>query len=82
MDSSRVSIDRLKKDISELVNRVAYGGERFILTSRGKPKAALVSVGDFERLESGLDDRSARWQSWLRAAAHWRRISCRGAAGR
>ena len=46
----RVSIGRVKRDVSDLVNRVAYGGERIILTSRGKPKAALVSIDDLERL--------------------------------
>jgi prevent-host-death family protein len=48
---SRVSIGEVKRDISELVNRVAYGGERVILTSRGKPKAALVSMEDYQRLQ-------------------------------
>ena len=46
----KVSIGRVKRDVSDLVNRVAYGGERIILTSRGKPKAALVSIDDLERL--------------------------------
>lgn len=36
-----VSIGQMKRDISELVNRVAYQGERVILTSRGRPKAVL-----------------------------------------
>jgi len=48
--NEKVSIGRVKRDVSDLVNRVAYGGERIILTSRGKPKAALVSIDDFERL--------------------------------
>lgn len=46
---AKVSIGEVKRDISELVNRVAYGGERIVLTSRGKPKAVLVSVEDYER---------------------------------
>lgn len=46
----KVSIGRVKRDVSDLVNRVAYGGARIILTSRGKPKAALVSMDDLERL--------------------------------
>ncbi len=45
-----VSIGTVKRDISELVNRVAYGGERIVLTSRGKPKAALVSMEDYQTL--------------------------------
>ncbi len=47
-----VSIAEIKNTISILVNRVAFGRERVILTSRGKPKAALVSMEDFKKLES------------------------------
>lgn len=46
----RVSVGQVKCYISELINRVAYGGERIVLTSRGKPKAVLVSVSDYEQL--------------------------------
>ena len=49
MDSA--SIAEVKRNISTLVNRVAFGGERIILTSRGKPKAALVSIEDLRKLE-------------------------------
>jgi prevent-host-death family protein len=48
--NTQVSIGQIKRDISELVNRVSYAGERIILTSRGKPKAALISMEDYERL--------------------------------
>jgi len=47
---------------------VAYGGERIVLTSRGKPKAAIVSVEDYEQLEEGEEAaRIARWETWLEA---------------
>jgi prevent-host-death family protein len=62
--SLEVSIGQVKRDISELVNQVAYQGERVILTSRGRPKAVLVSLEDYEKLqqaEQGLPSRSA----WL-----------------
>lgn len=58
-----------RRDISILVNRVAYGGERIILTSRGKPKAALISMEDLERLvklENG--GRVRRLETWLEAS--------------
>jgi prevent-host-death family protein len=61
-----VPIGQVKRDISDLVNRVAYRRERIILTSRGKPKAALVSIEDYERLtKESANDSLARWQSWL-----------------
>jgi prevent-host-death family protein len=62
-----VSIGQVKRDISELVNRVAYQGERIVLTSRGRPKAVLVSIEDYERLqaaEKGPAERAA----WLAGA--------------
>ncbi len=60
------SIGQVKRDISTLVNRVAYGGERIVLTSRGKPKAALVSIEDYQRLRKDEQaNRRQRWQAWL-----------------
>ncbi len=47
-----VSIAEVKNMFSTLINRVAFGRERIVLTSRGKPKAALVSIEDLRRLES------------------------------
>ena len=65
MNEVRVSIGQVKRDISDLVNRVAYGGERVVLTSRGKPKAALVSIEEHERLTPAGDVEAwARWESW------------------
>jgi prevent-host-death family protein len=55
----QVSIGQVKRDISELVNKVAYGGERIVLTSRGKPKAVLVSMSDYEQLTAQRQARFA-----------------------
>ncbi len=49
-DIERVSVTQLKRDTSNLLARVCYGGKRIIITSSGKERAALVSVGDLERL--------------------------------
>ena len=66
MAQKRVSIGQVKRDISDLVNRVAYGGERIVLTSRGKPKAAIVSIEDYEHLEQErVEQALARWEEWL-----------------
>ena len=45
------SIAEARADLSALVNRVAHGGERVIITSRGRPKAALVGLTDVAALE-------------------------------
>jgi prevent-host-death family protein len=62
--SIQVSIGQVKREISDLVNRVSYAGERIILTSRGKPKAALVSLEDYERLLKS-DSRATDIEKWL-----------------
>jgi prevent-host-death family protein len=77
---TKVSIGQVKRDISELVNRVAYAGDRIVLTSRGKPKAALISIEDYERL-TRAEQKPSSVQAWLEktqqlsAAIHERRGS-------
>lgn len=62
-----ISIGQVKRDISELVNRVAYQGERVVLTSRGRPKAVLVSLEDYQKLRQVEQGRPAR-SAWLAEA--------------
>jgi prevent-host-death family protein len=63
----QISIGQAKRDISELVNRVNYARERIILTSRGRPKAALVSMEDYEQLLRS-ENRANDIQGWLTQA--------------
>jgi prevent-host-death family protein len=55
---SVISISEMKDALSEILNRAAYGQERIVVTSRGKPKAAVISVDDLELLEE-LEDAMA-----------------------
>jgi prevent-host-death family protein len=48
-----VSVAEAKSRFSELVNRAAYGKERFLIERRGKPVGAIVSAEDLARLEAG-----------------------------
>jgi len=48
---SRISVTDAKRVFSELLNRAAYGDERIVVTSHGKPKAAIVSIEALERLK-------------------------------
>ncbi len=61
----KIGIGQVKKDISELVNRVAYGGERILLTSRGNPKAAIVSLEDFKRLQEMAQPEQSHMNLWM-----------------
>ena len=65
-----LSVTEVRQDLANLLNRVAYGGERVILTSRGKPKAALASMADYERLRrEQANERLAHWQAWVAESA-------------
>jgi prevent-host-death family protein len=57
---STVSISQLKDRLSEYLNRVAFGHERIIVASRGKPKAAVISLADLELLEELEEAQAAR----------------------
>ena len=49
------SIVAFRKNLSDYLSRVAYGGERIPLARKGKPTAALVSIDDLRTLEA-LED--------------------------
>jgi len=51
MEKYTVGIAEAKRALSEIVNRVLYRGERIILQSRGRSKAALISIEDLRKLE-------------------------------
>ena len=42
MPGKTISVAEAKKHLSELLGRVAYGGEQIVITKRGKPMARLV----------------------------------------
>ena len=49
--SETMNVADAKKRLSELMSRVAYNNERFLVQRRGKPMAALVSAEDLALLE-------------------------------
>lgn len=51
MTESTISLTDLKQNMGEIINRAAYGNERIIILSRGKPRAALINIQELERLE-------------------------------
>lgn len=55
-----VSVGKLKNKLSAFLNRAAYGHERIIVTSRGKPKAAVISIDDLYLLEELEDAKAVR----------------------
>jgi len=58
-----ISIAKIRDNLADALNRVAYGGERIVLQRRGKGVAALVSIEDLallEELENKADIKAAR----------------------
>jgi prevent-host-death family protein len=44
-----VPVAEAKRQFSTLLKRAAYGGETITIGTRGRPEAALISVGELER---------------------------------
>lgn len=56
-----IGIAKAREGFSELINRVAFGGERYMVERRGKPLAALISATEYQQLvkllaEAGVND--------------------------
>jgi len=46
MSRKTINVAEAKKHLSELLGRVAYGGEQIVITKRGKPLARLVPASE------------------------------------
>ena len=46
-----ISTADARKKFANIINRVAYGKESFVLTRRGEPLAAIVSIDDLKLLQ-------------------------------
>jgi len=60
---SKISTGDARKKFANILNRVAYGKESFVLTRRGEPLAALVSMDDFMLLQE-IEDRMDIEDAW------------------
>jgi prevent-host-death family protein len=57
-----ISMSEIRLKLSELANRVMFGGERIVVEKNNKPLFAMVSMEDFElleRLEDEIDVKAA-----------------------
>lgn len=60
MDEHTVSVADAKKNLSELLGKVAYGKEQIVITKRGRPMARLIPAEEPEKhlaeVEGWLDE--------------------------
>jgi prevent-host-death family protein len=69
MSASSISVAEAKARISELLAKSQYSHERFVITRRNKPVAALVSLEDLLMIEQqeerqGLASIAGQWQGF------------------
>lgn len=61
--TKRIAVSGARNNLAEIVNRIAYGGERVILRRRNKDVAAIIPVEDLallQKLEDSLDIEAIR----------------------
>ncbi len=51
MSETQMSLTDLRQQLASAINRAAYGGERIVLVSHGQPKAVIVGIDEWRRLE-------------------------------
>ncbi len=69
----KVSVAHAKSHLSELIAKSSYGHERFVITRRNKPVAALVSLDDLRVIEQheerqGLISIAGKWHDFEEVA--------------
>ena len=69
MSTVAISAMNLREQIGDILNRVRYAGERFIVERRGKPVAAIVSVAELEYLECMELEREVEMMRLAKTAA-------------
>jgi prevent-host-death family protein len=57
---SKVSTSAVRRDFSEVLNKVAYAKERIILQRHGKDVAAVIPIEDLQLLEDIEDKTDAK----------------------
>ena len=60
---NKITTADARKKFSNIINRVAFGKESFVLTRRGDPIAALVSVEELKILRE-LEDKIDIEDAW------------------
>jgi prevent-host-death family protein len=73
-DAEAVTTRELRGTLAEVIGRVAYGGDRFVVRRNGKPVAAIVPLEDMfvaQYLEDRLDAQAAGAASSEANAKGW-----------
>ncbi|GIK56157.1 MAG: type II toxin-antitoxin system Phd/YefM family antitoxin [Chloroflexi bacterium] len=63
MTVKTISVTELKQNLGEIINQAAFGGQRIVLLSHGKERAALISMDDLRLLETLYESEQEVYQS-------------------
>lgn len=72
-----IPASEVRGQISEVISRVAYGGERVVISRNGKAQVAVIPIADLERLKQLDGQREARRQRAAQAVAELQEASAR-----
>ena len=75
--STEIPASEVRAQISEVISRVAYGGERVIISRNGKPQVAVIPIADLDRLKQLDEQREARRRRAAQALAAIREEAAR-----
>jgi prevent-host-death family protein len=51
-----IGIAKAREGLSDLINEVAFAGERYVVERRGKPLAALIGADEYQQLTELLSE--------------------------
>lgn len=60
---NKITTADARKKFSNIINRVAFGDESFVLTRRGEPIAALISMKELKMLQE-IEDQIDVEDAW------------------
>src|ERR1043165_10313324 len=77
---TEIPASEVRGQISEVISRVAYGGERVIISRNGKAQVAVIPIADLDRLQQLDEQREARRRRAVKAVADIQEASARSGA--
>jgi prevent-host-death family protein len=79
---TEIPASEVREQMSEVISRVAYGGERIVISRNGKAQVAVIPIADFDRLEQLDEQREARRRRAAQAVADIQAASAQGGASK
>lgn len=74
---AEIPASEVRSQISEVISRVAYGGERVVISRNGKAQVAVIPIADLDRLQQLDEQRDARRRRAAQAVADIQEASAR-----